>query len=137
MIQVLYEWEGVWPEKGELQIEGRFMGKSFTGKIPVSPKEAKRNANGYLSMDVAMAIVADEPVLIWGERPLWRMTTSLLLSEWGRVAQVGAIDVDAMTGAIIPLTSHQIQTMQDRANELTRSSTNVIKQSPRMPLPRH
>ncbi|MFZ4658193.1 MAG: hypothetical protein ACOYNY_14350 [Caldilineaceae bacterium] len=137
MIQVLYEWKGVWPEKGELQIEGRFMGKSFTGKIPVSPKEAKRNANGYLSMDVAMAIVADEPVLIWGERPLWRMTTSLLLSEWGRVAQVGAIDVDAMTGAIIPLTSHQIQTMQDRANELTRSSTNVIKQSPRMPLPRH
>jgi hypothetical protein len=84
-----------------------------------------------------MAIVADEPVLIWGERPLWRMTTSLLLSEWGRVAQVGAIDVDAMTGAIIPLTSHQIQTMQDRANELTRSSTNVIKQSPRMPFPRH
>jgi hypothetical protein len=137
MIQVLYEWKGVWPEKGELQIEGRFMGKSFTGKIPVSPKEAKRNANGYLSMDVAMAIVADEPVLIWGERPLWRMTTSLLLSEWGRVAQVGAIDVDAMTGAIIPLTSHQIQTIQDRANELTRSSTNVIKQSPRMPLPRH
>jgi hypothetical protein len=137
MIQVLYEWKGVWPEKGELQIEGRFMGKSFTGKIPVSPKEAKRNANDYLSMDVAMAIVADEPVLIWGERPLWRMTTSLLLSEWGRVAQVGAIDVDAMTGAIIPLTSHQIQTMQDRANELTRSSTNVIKQSPRMPLPRH
>ena len=137
MIQVLYEWKGVWPEKGELQIEGRFMGQSFTGKIPVSPKEAKRNANGYLSMDVAMAIVADEPVLIWGERPLWRMTTSLLLSEWGRVAQVGAIDVDAMTGAIIPLTSHQIQTMQDRANELTRSSTNVIKQSPRMPLPRH
>ncbi len=118
MIQVLYEWEGVWPEKGELQIEGRFMGKTFTGTIPVSPKEAKRHANGYLSMDVAMAIVADEPVLIWGERPIWRMTTSLLLSEWGRVAQVGAIDVDAMTGAVIPLTPTQIQTMQDRANEL-------------------
>lgn len=118
MIQVLYEWEGVWPEKGELQIEGRFMGKTFAGKIPVSPKEAKRNANGYLSMDVAMAIVADEPILIWGERPVWRMTTSLLLDEWGRVAQVGAIDVDAMTGDVIPLTPNQIQKMQDKANEL-------------------
>jgi hypothetical protein len=118
MIQVLYEWEGVWPEKGELQIEGRFMGKSFGGTIPVSPKEAKRHANGYLSMDVAMAIVADEPVLLWSERPVWRMTTSLLLSEWGRVAQVGAIDVDAMTGAVISLTPTQIQTMQDKANEL-------------------
>lgn len=118
MIQVLYEWEGVWPEKGELQIEGRFMGKTFAGTIPVSPKEAKRNANGYLSMDVAMSIVADEPILIWSERPVWRMTTSLLLREWGRVAQVGAIDVDAMTGDVLPLTSNQIQTMHDRANEL-------------------
>lgn len=118
MIQVLYEWDGVWPEKGELQIEGRFMGKTFAGTIPVSPKEAKRNANGYLSMDVAMSIVADEPILIWSERPVWRMTTSLLLREWGRVAQVGAIDVDAMTGDVLPLTANQIQTMQDRANEL-------------------
>ena len=94
------------------------MGKTFAGTIPVSPKEAKRNANGYLSMDVAMSIVADEPILIWSERPVWRMTTSLLLREWGRVAQVGAIDVDAMTGDVLPLTSNQIQTMQDRANEL-------------------
>lgn len=118
MIQVMIEWNGNWPEKEALQIEGRFMGKAFAGKIPTSPSTAKRTANGYLSMDVAMAIVADDPILVWGERPLWRMTTSLLLPDWGRVAQVGVIDVDAMTGEVIPLGEQQIKTMQDRANEL-------------------
>jgi hypothetical protein len=118
MIQVMYEWNGNWPEEGGVQIEGQFMGKTFAGKILISPKEAKRNANGYLSMDVAMAIVADEPILVWGERPVWRMTTSLLLTEWGRVAQVGTIEVDAMTGEVIPLTTEKIEVTQDRANEL-------------------
>jgi len=118
MIQVMIEWDGAWPEKDALQIEGRFMGKAFAGKIPTSPKVARRNANGYLSMDVAMAIVADEPILVWGERPVWRMTTSLLLAEWGRVAQVGSVDVDAMTGEVVSLTADQIKRMQDRANEL-------------------
>ena len=118
MIQVMIEWDGAWPETDALQIEGRFMGKAFAGKIPISPKVARRNANGYLSMDVAMAIVADEPILVWGERPVWRMTTSLLLVDWGRVAQVGAVDVDAMTGEVVPLTTDQIKQMHDRANEL-------------------
>jgi hypothetical protein len=118
MIQVLYEWDGAWPKEGQVQIEGRFMGKTFAGKISISPSEAKRSANGYLSMDAAMAIVADEPVLVWSERPIWRITTSLLLENWGRIAQVGSIDVDAMTGEVIPLSSEQIQTTQDRANEL-------------------
>lgn len=118
MIQVMVEWDGTWPTEGGLQIEGRFMERTFAGKIGVSPREAQRTANGYLSMDVAMAIVADEPILVWGERPVWRMTTSLLLTEWGRVAQVGTIDVDAMTGDIIPLTPAKIEATQDRANEL-------------------
>jgi hypothetical protein len=118
MIQVLYEWDCAWPKEGQVQIEGRFMGKTFAGKISISPGEAKRNANGYLSMDVAMAIVADDPVLVWSERPIWRMTTSLLLEDWGRIAQVGSIDVDAMTGEVIPLSSEEIQATQDRANEL-------------------
>ncbi|MCL4860657.1 MAG: hypothetical protein KJZ93_14675 [Caldilineaceae bacterium] len=117
MIQVLYEWNGIWPEGG-VQIQGQFMGKPFAGKVLVSPQEARRNANGYLSMDVAMAIVADDPILVWGERPVWRMTTSLLLADWGRVAQLGTIDVDAMTGDIIPLTAEQIAAIQERANEL-------------------
>ena len=117
MIQVLYEWNGNWPEGG-VQIQGQFMGRTFAGKVLISPTEARRGANGYLSMDVAMAIVADDPILVWGERPVWRMTTSLLLADWGRVAQLGTIDVDAMTGDIIPLTAEQIAAIQERANEL-------------------
>jgi hypothetical protein len=40
------------------------MGRTFAGKVLISPTEARRSANGYLSMDVAMAIVADDPVLV-------------------------------------------------------------------------
>ena len=118
VIQVLYEWNEAWPEKGVLHVEGRFMGKAFGGEISISPALAKRRANGYLSMDVAMAIVADDPVLVWDERPVWRLQAHLLLPDWGRIAQVGTVDVDAMTGDVIPLSPPQISEMQQRANDL-------------------
>jgi hypothetical protein len=51
------------------------------------------------------------------------MTTSLLLADWGRVAQLGTIDVDAMTGDIVPLTVEQIAAIQERANELAERLT--------------
>ena len=74
--------------------------------------------NGFGGELISMALVADEPILVWGERPVWRMTTCLLLADWGRVAQVGAVDIDAMTGEVVPLTADQIKRIEDRANEL-------------------
>jgi hypothetical protein len=114
MFQVVYECPETWPENGALLVETR----QLSMEIPVSPTQARRRANGYLGMNVAMSILAGEPVLVFGERPLWRMTADLYLPDIGFVATVGKIEIDAVTGTPFPPSSEEITNMQDRADEL-------------------
>lgn len=84
--------------------------------ILVSREEAVRRAQGYLTVEIAMALRPDEPSLLGGNHPLWRMPVWLHLRGIGRVAIVGHLDVDATTGEVIPLTAVAIKEMQDRAD---------------------
>jgi hypothetical protein len=113
MFQVVYEYPETWPENGALLVETR----PLSIEIPVSPTQARRRANGYLGMHVAMSILAGEPILVFGERPIWRMTADLYLPAIGFVGTVGKIEIDALTGTPFPLPSEEITNMQDRADE--------------------
>ncbi len=88
------------------------------GEIRITPDQAKRHAKGYLTAQVAMSFRPGQPVLVWGERPLWRMMIYLHLRKYGQVATLGEIDVDAMTGDVLFLSAEQITRIQDRADEL-------------------
>jgi hypothetical protein len=62
-----------------------------------------------------MFVVPDTPMLILEERPVWRMTTSLQLRGLGKVAIVGSIDVDPMTGEVAQLAEDEIHAMREKA----------------------
>ena len=93
-------------------------------EIGVSPIVARRRANGYLSKEVAMMIVAGEPTLLLQSRPVWRIPALLHLSGLGDVANVGSVDVDAATSEVSALTEHQILEMQNRANAIAQRLTS-------------
>jgi len=88
------------------------------GEIQVSPDSARRRANGYLARYVALAMEAGDPVLVWGQKPVWRMAVYLTLRGWGQVAKLGEIDVNALTREVLPLSNPQITEMQDRADAI-------------------
>jgi len=113
MFRVLYEYPKTWPKNGSLRVEAQ-----FAGEITVSPTIAQRHAAGFLAGHITMMVLAGEPVLVWGEQPVWRVPACLHLPDLGEVSIVGFIEVDALTGEIIPFSPDQIAAMQRRANDI-------------------
>jgi hypothetical protein len=114
MIQFVYEVHDTWPQTGALTVRVPKM----EVEIRVTPTTAQRRAKGYLTAEVAMAFRPGEPVLVWGVRRVWRMPVYLHLRGCGQVGHLGTIDVDALSGEVIPLAPEQIAAMQERADEL-------------------
>ncbi len=113
MVRVIYEYPEAWPESGPLVVEAQ-----LAGEIRVSPTTARRRAAAFLAAQVKMMVLAGEPVLIWGEPPIWRVPACLHLPGLGEVSTVGSVDVDALTGQILPLAPNQIMIMQRRADDI-------------------
>lgn len=86
----------------------------------VTGTEAKRRAQGYLTVEVAMALRPGEPSLVGGLKPVWRMPVWLHLRGFGQVESLGSVDVDAATGEVVPLSLVEIQKMQDGADAIAR-----------------
>jgi|688.fasta_scaffold150698_3 hypothetical protein len=95
------------------------------GEIQVSPNSARRRANGYLARYVALAMEANDPVLVRGPRPVWRMTVYLTWRGWGQAAKLGEIDVNALTREVLPLSHTQITEMQERADAIAACLTST------------
>ena len=115
MVHILYEHPLLWPEEGPVHLDAQVRLK---GDIAVSPDAARQRANGYLGHNVAMAIQASDPVLVWGERPLWRLQVNLYLRGFGQVANLGTLDVDATTREVLPLSEAAITDLRTRANAI-------------------
>lgn len=77
---------------------------------------ARRQANSYLSMQLGLQVVAIDPVLILLDRPIWQCTIELRSPRLETMGTFGMIDVDAYSGAVIPLTDDQIQQLKKRSN---------------------
>ncbi len=99
MIQLVYEVQETWPQEGALTLRVPTM----EAMIRITPAAAQRRAKGYLTAEVAIAFRPGEPVLVWGVRQVWRMPVYLHLRGCGQVGHLGTIDVDALTGEVIPL----------------------------------
>ena len=114
--KVIQEYCGQWPTNSLLHLEV----PGVIGEIRISPTVARRRAKGYLTGAVALAFRPGEPVLVWGRRPVWRMAVHLHLRGYGRVVELGTVDVDATTGDVIALLPSQIASMQDQADVIAR-----------------
>jgi len=93
-------------------------------EIGVSSIVARRRANGYLAMEVAMMIVAGDPILFLSDRPVWRVPALLHLSGLGDVANVGMVEIDATSGEVIKLSEQQITEMQNLADAIATRLTS-------------
>lgn len=82
----------------------------------ILPYLAKIRVNGYLTDVVSMfAAAEEEPIWLTGNEPSWRVPIALQVRGYGVVAQLGYVDVNAVTGIITPLTAEQILSIQKRA----------------------
>ncbi len=113
MVRIVYEHPGVWPENGPLRLDVQ-----FRGEVVVTPGLARQRGNGYLAREVALFVIAGEPLLILGEHPRWEIPALLRLRGLGDVVQVGMIDVDAQTGKVRPLSKEEIRTVREHARAL-------------------
>ena len=114
MVQVVYEYREPWPAAGSLHLQV----PPLEAEILVSPTLARRRAKGYLTAEVALVFRPGDPMLIWGQRRVWRMPVYLHLRGFGPVAVLGTIDVDAMTGDVVMLDPTETAAMQERADEI-------------------
>lgn len=98
--------------------------KEQTGEaVGVLRPTAQSRATGYLADYVALGAKADRPVWVAGARPVWRATAFLRLRGYGRVCDLGTIDVDAQTGEVVPLPKNQLQAMRKRAQDAADRTT--------------
>lgn len=88
----------------------------------ILPYLAKIRVNGYLTDMVTMFAAAEgEPIWLAGHEPCWRVPFALQIRGHGGVTHLGYIDVNAVTGVVIPLTEAQTLSIQKRADYVAAS----------------
>jgi hypothetical protein len=100
------------PEKGKVDLK---VDRSF--EIKVTAEEARRQVDRWLLNEVSYLIGADAPTLIVGERVVWRVPAWIGFPNAGRVAIVGAVEVDVETGEMNNTPECQAE-LERRAREL-------------------
>lgn len=76
----------------------------------ILPYQAVIKARVYVSDEIAFFAGAEErPVLIDGTPPVWRVETALRLWWRNLVLPLGPVDVNAVTGEVIPLSKQELQ----------------------------
>jgi hypothetical protein len=86
---------------------------------------ARRRANGYLSMEVSLFYSATDGIFVPLARPVWQFSIEVRLPKLGALGIMGAIDVDAQSGEVIPLTHQQIKRIRERADALVEFRTQT------------
>jgi hypothetical protein len=104
-----------WPEDKPFRVEAH-----FSGEIPMSPTEARRRVAQFLAAQVRLEAFAGTPVLLLGDRLVWRVPACLRLPGLGdeEVVHLGVIDIDVFRGEMIVPAPEQVSKMQKRANAL-------------------
>lgn len=82
--------------------------------LPFIAEEARRRANSYLAQYVSTGYRAIEPELVPLEGPIWRFVIQYKAPTLSAI-RVGLLEVNALTGEVLPLTINQIETIRDRA----------------------
>jgi hypothetical protein len=113
MFQIAYNYNQDWREDEELIVDIR-----VNQKIAVSPDQARRTANGFLAGHVVMMVGGGQPTLVVDQTPVWRVPAVLRLPAVGDVSTVGAVDIDAQTGDLVPPSPKEIDRMQELAHAL-------------------
>ena len=115
MFVMLKYWGDNWPEDKPFKVEVH-----FSGEIPMSPVEARRRVSQFLEQQVKLEAFAGTPILLLGDRLVWRVPACLRLPGLGdeEVVHLGVIDIDVFKEEMIVPAPEQLAKMQKRANAL-------------------
>lgn len=98
------------PERGAFEIRAAVL-------ITVTADQARRLASRFLMDEVSHLLIATAPDLVVGDRTRWRVPVWIGFPGQGRHA-VGALDVDAQTGAMLDQEA-QVAEIKQRAKTIT------------------
>lgn len=87
------------------------------GSSTISSGQAIRKGNGYLGMYVGMFFGAENPILVPGAPSVWQVTITFQMYNTGPFI-LGTLDINALTGEVVPLSKQTIAKLQARANAL-------------------
>jgi hypothetical protein len=77
----------------------------LSSSLHVSAAEARRRASRLVASEIGNLLYGGEPTLRVGERICWSVPILLAFPDSGSIGQVGAVDVDAETGAALTSTT--------------------------------
>jgi hypothetical protein len=102
---------------------------SKSGRLPLNEQGyvlgeyARRQADNYLGMEASLFYSARDGVFVPLAPPRWQFCIQLRLPGWGVLGVLGMLDVDALTGEVIPLTKKQIKHIRERGDALVEFRT--------------
>jgi hypothetical protein len=90
----------------------------------ILPSQAKVKVTGYIAEHIAFfATAEDQPEWVESTPPLWRVATALRLRGQGKVCELGTVDVNSLTGDVLPLSDKEISLRQKRARHAAETVT--------------
>jgi hypothetical protein len=69
-------------------------------EVKILPEEARRKVNHYVHMEISTQMHAETPMLVVGDKVIWRVPIHLTFPSFGDIGQVGFMDVDPVTGTL-------------------------------------
>jgi hypothetical protein len=82
----------------------------------LSAEAARRQANGYLVQYVSTGYRGVNPEFITATPPVWQVIIQYKVPTLPPI-RVGYLEINAQSGAVIPLSAAQIATIRERARE--------------------
>lgn len=67
----------------------------------LAPELARRKASGWLLDNVGNLLHAEQPQLVLSDTLYWQFQVALTSPSTGKIGYIGAVKMDAMTGAMI------------------------------------
>jgi len=97
------------------QTIGNEASHQINSRPTLSSARAIAKANGYLSKYVGVLFGAADPHFFPFAQPIWQVSVTFKMREIGPFI-VGLLDVDAVTGEVLPLSAQQIRLIQERTD---------------------
>ena len=96
---------------------------AYTEPLWIPADDARRKANSYLARYVSTGYSAIDPELLILDTPVWQVLVQYKTPNLGPI-RMGLLDVDAITGEIVPFTTDQIAAIRNRASAFVRLNTS-------------
>lgn len=89
----------------------------LSAPLRVTAAEARKRVSKLVISEIGNLLYGGEPTLSVGDHICWRVPVLLAYPDRGVIGQVGVLDVDVETGAVL-VTEEQLTTLSDYATYL-------------------